>query len=96
MASRSTIATLALVLGGLGLAAVVVGIGGIQLGLLAPLAGFFLAILLTAVCGLGAVIAGLVGLVRTRAARGRAGRGRAWGGSAWAHCSSLASSPRSL
>ena len=80
MASRSTIATLALVLGGLGLAAVVVGIGGIQLGLLAPLAGFFLAILLTAVCGLGAVIAGLVGLVRTRAASGRQGRGRAWGG----------------
>ena len=80
MASRSTAATLALALGGLGLAAVVVGIGGIQLGLLSPLTGFFLAGLLTAVCGLGAVIAGLVGLVRTRAASGRAGRGRAWGG----------------
>ena len=80
MASRSTVATLSLVLGGLGLAAVVVGIGGTQLGLLAPLAGFFLAILLTAVSGLGAVIAGLVGLVRTRAASGRAGRERAWGG----------------
>ena len=80
MASRSTVATLAVVLGGLGLAAVVVGIGGIQLGLLSPLAGFFLAGLLTAVCGLGAVIAGLVGLVRTRAASGRAGRERAWGG----------------
>ena len=80
MASRSTVATLSLVLGGLGLAAVVVGIGGIQLGLLSPLAGFFFAGLLTAVSGLGAVIAGLVGLVRTRAASGRAGRERAWGG----------------
>ena len=80
MASRSTVATLALVLGGLGLASVVVGIGGIQLRLLSPLTGFFLAGLLTAVCGLGAVVAGLVGLVRTRAASGRAGRERAWGG----------------
>ena len=80
MASRSTVATLSLVLGGLGLADVVVGIGGIQLGLLSPLAGFFFAGLLTAVSGLGAVIAGLVGLVRTRAASGRAGRERAWGG----------------
>ena len=94
MASRSTAATLALALGSLGLAAVVVWIGGIQLGLLSPLTGFFLAGLLTAVCGLGAVIAGLVGLVRTRAASGRAdGRGE---GSAWAHCSWPASSPRSL
>lgn len=80
MASRSIAATLALVVGSLGLAAVVIGIGGIQLGLLSPLAGFFLAGLLTAVCGLGAVIAGVVGLVRTRAASGRAGRRRAWAG----------------
>lgn len=80
MASNSVVATVALVLGGLGVVAAVIGIGGIQLGLLSPLAGFFLAGLLTALCGLGAVISGVGGLVRTRAASGRAGRGRAWAG----------------
>jgi uncharacterized protein (DUF1499 family) len=67
---------------GLGALAALLFVGGplaIQLGLIAPLAGFT-AFGLGGLLGLIALVVGIIGLLRTRAASGRGGRSRAWVG----------------
>ncbi|UCE86597.1 MAG: DUF1499 domain-containing protein [Deltaproteobacteria bacterium] len=82
MPERSVAATLAAIIGVLAIAAVALGVLGIQVGAFSPFAGF-------RIFGLGlvpgtllALVFGGVGLFQTRAGTGRAGRGRAWLGTA--------------
>jgi uncharacterized protein (DUF1499 family) len=72
----SRVATLASHLGVAGVVALVLGPLAIQLGALSPFAGFRL-FLLGGLCGLLALVLGMIGLWRTRATTGREGRGRA-------------------
>ena len=76
METPSRVATLASHLGVAGLLALVVGPLAIQIGALSPFMGFRL-FLLGGLCGLLALVLGLIGLWRTRATTGREGRGRA-------------------
>jgi uncharacterized protein (DUF1499 family) len=72
----SRVATLASHLGVAGVLALVLGPLAIQLGILGPFVGFRL-FLLGGLCGLLALVLGMIGLWRTRATTGREGRGRA-------------------
>lgn len=76
MESPSRVATLASHLGVAGLLAILLGPLVIQAGLLSAFTGFRL-FLVGGLCGLLALLLGLIGLWRTRAAAGREGRGRA-------------------
>jgi uncharacterized protein (DUF1499 family) len=80
MVQRSLTARGALILGCTAVGGLLVGIAGIQLGVLTPFQGFKLAAGLGLLFGLLAVIASLIALVRTSPRYGRAGRGNAWAG----------------
>ncbi len=77
METPSRVATLALHLGVAGVLALVVGPVAIQLGALSPYAGFAIFAFGGLLCGLLALVLGMIGLWRTRATTGREGRGRA-------------------
>jgi uncharacterized protein (DUF1499 family) len=72
----SRVATLASHLGVAGVLALVLGPLAIQVGIFSPFLGFRL-FLLGGLCGLLALLLGMIGLWRTRATTGREGRGRA-------------------
>jgi uncharacterized protein (DUF1499 family) len=76
METPSRAATIASHLGVAGVILLILGPVAIQLGLVSPFLGFR-GFLLGGLCGLVALVLGLVGLWRTRAATGREGRGRA-------------------
>jgi uncharacterized protein (DUF1499 family) len=80
MVERSVTARGAFILGCTAIGGLVIGISGIQLGVLRPFQGFKLAAGLGLLFGLLAVIASLIGLVRTSQRYGRTGRGSAWTG----------------
>jgi uncharacterized protein (DUF1499 family) len=73
----SRVATLASHLGVAGVLALVVGPLAIQLGALSPYVGFAIFAFGGLLCGLLALVLGMIGLWRTRATTGREGRGRA-------------------
>ncbi len=77
----SRVASLSLRVGGVGIAAYAIGPALIQVGLVAPLAGFRI-FGLGLLCGVVALILAGIGLLRTRAGSGRSGRGRALAGAA--------------
>jgi uncharacterized protein (DUF1499 family) len=72
----SRVATFASHLGVAGLLGLILGPLAIQIGALSPFTGVRL-FLLGGLCGLLALVLGLIGLFRTRATAGREGRGRA-------------------
>jgi uncharacterized protein (DUF1499 family) len=72
----SRVATFASHLGVAGVVALILGPLAIQIGALSPFTGFRV-FLLGGLCGLLALLLGLIGLWRTRASTGREGRGRA-------------------
>lgn len=76
MQSPSRVAGVASVFGFAGLAAFALGPLGVQLGVWAPLVGFAI-FALGLLLGLLAIVLGLIGVWRTRAATGLQGRGRA-------------------
>ena len=78
MPKRSTAATLAATIGVIATSAVLLGLVGIQLGVLSPFVGFRVFGLGIAPGSLLALLLGGVGLWRTRASTGREGRERAW------------------
>jgi uncharacterized protein (DUF1499 family) len=80
MRRRSLTARGALILGSTAVGGLVVGVGGIQIGALAPFQGFRIAAGLGLFFGVLAVIASLLAIVRTSARSGRSGRGDAWAG----------------
>jgi uncharacterized protein (DUF1499 family) len=71
-------ATLAALFGVLAVLAVILGPLGIHLGLFSPIGGFRLFGPGMIIGGLLALLVGIVGLMRTRAASGRTGRRNAW------------------
>lgn len=75
--SRSTAATLAAAFGLLAPLLMAAGLAGIHLGILPPLRGFMVFLAGLLLCGLLALLFGLIGILRTGAGSGRAGRGRA-------------------
>jgi uncharacterized protein (DUF1499 family) len=80
MVERSLTARSALILGSTAVGGLLVGIGGIQIGMLEPLSGFKIAVGLGLSFGLLAVIASLIALYRTRKGSNRTGRENAWTG----------------
>ncbi len=78
MPKRSMAATLAAAIGVIATSAVLVGVAGIQVGVLSPFVGFRVFGLGIAPGSLLALLVGLIALWRTRASAGRGGRERAW------------------
>ena len=79
---RSGLASTAYFCGIIGLACLVLGIGGIQIGLFPPMLGFGLFALATVVGGLSATLLGVIALIRKKSLTGPDDRKRAQTGAA--------------
>jgi len=71
---RSRLARTSLQISGFGAISVLLGLLGVQLGLLAPITAFALFALGTLICGVAGVIVGIIAIVRTRQGFGPADR----------------------